>query len=95
MQIDAQTLDKIAHLSRLSFSEAEKAEIQKDLHSILNWMEQLDELDTENVAPTTYMGLEVNKMREDVSRNLISHEEGLKNAPKRDSDYFRVPKVIE
>ncbi|MFT6851268.1 MAG: aspartyl-tRNA(Asn)/glutamyl-tRNA(Gln) amidotransferase subunit C, partial [Sphingobacteriales bacterium] len=60
----------------------------------LTFVEKLNELDTENVDPLIYVTDEHDVKREDVSKTFITHEEALKNAPKRDSDYFRVPKVI-
>ena len=67
----------------------------QDLNKILNWVDQLRELDTENVEPLIHMSEEVNVMREDLAQNTVSHDEALKNAPRKDSDYFRVPKVLE
>ena len=58
-------------------------------------MESLNEVDTSNVAPLVYMTDEKNVFRHDVVKQEITHEEALKNAPKKDSDYFRVPKVID
>jgi len=66
-----------------------------DLNKILNWMNKLNELNTDNVEPLIHMTEAVNVMREDVAQNTVSHEEALLNAPKKDSDYFRVPKVLE
>jgi aspartyl-tRNA(Asn)/glutamyl-tRNA(Gln) amidotransferase subunit C len=51
-------------------------------------------LNTDNVAPLIHMSEEVNVLREDVAKETISHEEALYNAPKKDSDYFRVPKFL-
>ena len=67
----------------------------QDLTTILDWMEKLRELDTSAVEPLTHMSQEVNELREDVACNAISHEQALRNAPRKDSDYFRVPKVLE
>jgi aspartyl-tRNA(Asn)/glutamyl-tRNA(Gln) amidotransferase subunit C len=95
MKINKDLIDKIAHLARLEFSEGEKENIEKDLSRILDFMETLNEVDTENVEPLIYMTDEINVTRPDEVRSDITHEEALKNAPKKDSDYFRVPKVIE
>lgn len=95
MSTDIQTIRKIAHLSRLELNEEKEQEMLQDLNKILNWVDQLRELDTENVEPLIHMSEEVNVMREDLSQNTVSHEAALKNAPKKDSDYFRVPKVLE
>lgn len=95
MKIDKEALHKIAHLARLEMPESAETEIIGSLNSVLTWMEELNEVDTANVQPLTHMSLEVNALREDVVVPNISREQGLKNAPKQDGEYFRVPKVIE
>jgi aspartyl-tRNA(Asn)/glutamyl-tRNA(Gln) amidotransferase subunit C len=95
MSTDIQTIRKLAHLARLEFNEEKEQEVLGDLNKILNWVDKLRELDTENIEPLTHMTAEVNVMREDAAKNTITHEEALLNAPKKDSDYFRVPKVLE
>lgn len=95
MKIDTNSIKKIAHLARLEFDESSAEKMSKDMSQILDWVEQLNAIDTENVAPLTTMSSEVNDMREDKVGHQLDHEAGLKNAPKRDSDYFRVPKVME
>jgi len=95
MKIDKASISKIAHLARLEFDENSAEKMSKDMSQILDWVEQLNELDTEGIAPLTTMSSEVNVMREDKVGHQLEHEQGLKNAPKRDSDYFRVPKVLE
>ena len=95
MKIDNETVDKIAHLARLEFENEAKTEIIKDLNNILSFIEKLNELDTSNIEPLIYMSDEVNVMREDVVIHEITQKEALKNAPKHDSDYIKVPKVIK
>ncbi|TXK37561.1 Asp-tRNA(Asn)/Glu-tRNA(Gln) amidotransferase subunit GatC [Pontibacter qinzhouensis] len=95
MSTDIQTIKKIAHLARLEFNEEKEAEMLKDMNQILDWMDKLRELDTTSVEPLIHMSEEVNVMREDVMHQEITHEQALSNAPKKDSDYFRVPKVLE
>ncbi|MEN9370189.1 MAG: hypothetical protein RI952_1054 [Bacteroidota bacterium] len=95
MRIDKDLVEKIAHLARLEFNDQEKVKIEADLNRILDFMETLNEVDTDQVAPLIYMNDEVNVLRKDEVVQTISHEEGLSNAPKKDTDYFRVPKVIE
>lgn len=95
MKIDKETLQKIAHLARLDFEEKGAEEMVESLTEILDWVEKLNELDTEGVEPLTNMSVEQNMLREDEVKEPLSHERGLKNAPKKDSDYFRVPKVLE
>lgn len=95
MKVDKDTLRKIAHLARLEFDPKHEESMIKSLTSILDWVEKLNEVDTENVSPLIHLSEEVNVLREDEVRPHLEHERGLKNAPKKDSDYFRVPKVLD
>lgn len=95
MQVDDKLIDKLAHLARLEFENEAKEEIKKDLTRILSFVEKLNELNTDNVEPLIYITEEVNVLREDEIKQTITQEDALKNAPKRDSDYFRVPRVVE
>ena len=95
MKIDRSMLDKIAHLSRLEFDEKDAEKMMKDMTAIVDWVEKLKEVNTDGVEPLTTMSSEVNVLRDDVVGEHLSHERALRNAPKKDSDYFRVPKVLE
>jgi aspartyl-tRNA(Asn)/glutamyl-tRNA(Gln) amidotransferase subunit C len=95
MTTDIQTLRKIAHLARLEFDESKEQEMLHDLNKILAWVDKLRELETEAVEPLIHVSQEINVMREDKALNTVTHEDGLRPAPRKDSDYFRVPKVIE
>lgn len=94
MTVDIQTVEKLAELSKLEFDDNSKKEIIHDLNRILGFIEKLNELDTKNVEPLIYMNDELNSFREDEDRIDVSKEQALKNAPDKDSDYFRVPKVL-
>lgn len=95
MKIDRALLDKIAHLARLEFDEKDAGKMMQDMTSIVNWVEKLNEVDTDGVEPLTTMSHEINALREDEIKEHLPHDLALKNAPKKDADYFRVPKVIE
>lgn len=95
MKITEEIVDHIAHLARLKFEGEAKVAITQDMENIINFMEKLSEVDTENVEPLIFMSNEINVLREDVPQTTITHEEALKNAPKKDSDYFRIPKVLD
>lgn len=94
MNIDKETVDKIAHLARLEVTDNERDELVQDMGKILDFMAKLNEVDTSGVEPLVYMTDVVNSVREDVVKQQITHEEALKNAPKHDENYFRVAKVI-
>ena len=85
----------MAHLSRLEFNEEGKAEILNDMNRMLAFVDKLNEMDTTNIEPLIYMTDERNVLREDEPQQTVTQKEALKNAPKKDSDYFKVPKVIE
>jgi aspartyl-tRNA(Asn)/glutamyl-tRNA(Gln) amidotransferase subunit C len=95
MQIDDEVIGKLAHLARLEFNDESKEDIKKDLNRILTFVEKLNELDTENVEPLVYMTEEFNVLREDEVEISVTRQEALKNAPQKDSDYFKVPTVME
>ncbi|TAE00037.1 MAG: Asp-tRNA(Asn)/Glu-tRNA(Gln) amidotransferase subunit GatC [Bacteroidetes bacterium] len=95
MNVDHDTIAKLAHLSRLTFNDQDEEKMIRSLNEILSWVEQLEEIDTTNVEPLRHMTEEMNAFRKDEVLEPLAHEKGLINAPKRDSDYFRVPKVLE
>ena len=95
MKIDSKTVDKLAELARLEFDDASRDEIVNDLNRIVGFVEKLNELDTSSVEPLIYLTDVTNVMRDDVVKQEITQQEALKNAPKRDSDYIKVPKVID
>jgi aspartyl-tRNA(Asn)/glutamyl-tRNA(Gln) amidotransferase subunit C len=94
MKIDKETIRKIAHLARLEFQEKDEETQFKDFNKILDWMDKLNEVNTDHVEPLIHMSEEINVLREDVALDSLTHAEALKNAPKKDSDYFRVPKFL-
>lgn len=94
-KIDIKTVEEVAHLARLEFTEDGKADILNDMNRMLAFVDKLNEMDTEGVEPLIYMTDEVNVMREDEPKITLTQKEALKNAPKKDSDYFKVPKVID
>lgn len=95
MQIDKDTVAKIAHLARLEVNEQETENMVTDMTKILDFMAKLNEVDTSNVEPLIYMTNEVNTLREDVVKQEITHEEALSNAPEQDGKHILVAKVIE
>jgi aspartyl-tRNA(Asn)/glutamyl-tRNA(Gln) amidotransferase subunit C len=95
MKITEEMVNHIAHLARLEFEGEKKTAIQQDMEKIISFMEKLSEVPTENIEPLIFMNEEFNKLREDVAVETITHEQALRNAPKKDSDYFRIPKVLK
>jgi len=95
MEVNDAMIEKLAHLARLEFNDAEKEEIKHDLQRMIAFVEKLNELNLEGVEPLLHMSDEVNVLREDKVEGSISREEALKNAPLHDEQFFKVPKVIK
>jgi len=95
LKIDKNTINKIAKLSRIKLEGKEADSFIKDLNSILDWVEQLNEVKTENVEPLNNISLSKLPKREDISENKNNTKEILSNAPDKLEGYFAVPKVVE
>ncbi|MCB9189177.1 MAG: Asp-tRNA(Asn)/Glu-tRNA(Gln) amidotransferase subunit GatC [Flavobacteriales bacterium] len=95
MKLDEKTVNKIASLAKLEFNGEEKEAILQDMNKMLAFVGKLEEVDTEGVEPLIHITDETNILREDVAHTDITQKEALKNAPKKDSTYFKIPKVIK
>ena len=95
MKVTKEDIANVAVLSRLSVSEAETDKYMGQMDKILTYMDNLSQLDTESVKPTTYALPMQNVFREDVVRESLDREAALANAPLREDGYFKVPKVLE
>tara|TARA_Y100001936_G_C15792974_1_gene517442 strand:- start:65 stop:352 length:288 start_codon:yes stop_codon:yes gene_type:complete len=95
LKIDKDTINKIARLSRIKLEDKESEDYIKDLNSILDWVEQLNEVNTDNVEPLSNISSSVLPKRDDISKDSNSSEEILKNAPDKLEGFFAVPKVVE
>jgi len=95
MAIDAATVRKVARLARIAEPEEKLEPLAKELSAILDWIEQLGEVDTDGVEPMTSAVHVALPMREDVVTDGGDPEKVLSNAPKRVGDFYVVPKVVE
>jgi aspartyl-tRNA(Asn)/glutamyl-tRNA(Gln) amidotransferase subunit C len=95
MQVDEATVRRIARLARIKITEAEAKGLVKELSGILNWVEQLDEVDTSAVEPMTRVVPIELKKREDVVSDGDKTDQILKNAPMTEDGFFVVPKIVE
>lgn len=95
MTIDEKLISRLEQLARLELSAEEKERLRGDLNHILAMVEKLEALDTTGVEPLVYINEAVNVWRDDEVKHQVSQEEALRNAPKSDGTYFRVPKVID
>jgi aspartyl-tRNA(Asn)/glutamyl-tRNA(Gln) amidotransferase subunit C len=95
MKITDETIDHLAHLSRLEFNGEQKVRIKSDLNKIVDFVDQLSTVDTTGVEPLIFMTVTENILRDDVDVVTISQQEALKNAAVHDSDYFKIPTVLK
>jgi aspartyl-tRNA(Asn)/glutamyl-tRNA(Gln) amidotransferase subunit C len=94
MAVTMKDVEHIAKLAKLEFTEAEKEKFTHQLNQILEYMEQMNGLDTSNVEPLSHVIELSNVFRSDEVREGVSTEEALKNAPSKTEHFFKVPKVI-
>lgn len=96
MKIDEANLDRIAELARLDYSDpAARKAILADMERVISFVEKLKEVDTTGVEPLIFMTEESDVLRDDVAEVTITKQEALLNAPVKDSDYFKVPRVVD
>ena len=95
MKVNNKLVEHLAHLSRLDFDDDSKEKMKFDFEKMLDFVAKLEEVDTDNVEPLSYMSSELNVLREDKVEQMLTQEQALKNAPVNDTDYIRIPKVID
>jgi len=95
MSVDRATVHRIARLARIAITDEEAARLETELSGILDWVAQLDEIDTSAVEPMTRVAAMTMKMREDKVTDGFCADDIIKNAPKVDDHYFVVPKIVE
>lgn len=94
MKVTYPIIDKIAELTKLSFKGEEKEVMKIDMENILSFMNILSKVDTHNVKPLKYVTEGMMDLRTDQPELNITKSQALVNAPSKDSDYFKVPKVL-
>jgi len=98
MKVSAKDVAYVAELAHLELTEAEGQRMQRDLNSILDYVDRLSELDTSAVEPMAQVARAGHAMREDILHGLrksLPHDVAIENAPETDGTFFKVPKVIE
>ena len=95
MKIDKNTINKIARLSRIKLEDKESEDYITDLNLILDWVDQLNEVNTDNVEPLSNISSSILPKREDIAKDSNSSDEILENAPDKLEGFFAVPKVVE
>jgi aspartyl-tRNA(Asn)/glutamyl-tRNA(Gln) amidotransferase subunit C len=94
MAITIQDVEHIAKLAKLEFTDTEKEKFAQQMNQILEYMEQLNSLDTSSIEPLSHVIELSNVFRADEVKSGVSTEDALKNAPAKNDQFFKVPKVI-
>ena len=94
MAVTKKDVEKIAELANLKFSDEEIENFTPQMNEILSYMDKLNEIDTENIKPLSHPVEQTNVFRDDEMKPSILTEEALKNAPSKDEQHYKVPKVI-
>ena len=95
MEVNNKLIEDLSRLAKLEFDEKSAEKMKADLKKIISFVDKLSEIDTEGVEPLIYLSEEVNVLRTDEIANEVSQKNALKNAPQKDSDYFKVPTVLK
>ena len=95
MKVNNKLVEHLAHLSRLDFDDVSQEKMKFDFEKMIDFVAKLEKVDTTNVEPLSYMSSELNVLREDKVEQILSQEQALQNAPVNDTDYIRIPKVID
>jgi len=95
MEVNNKLIEDLSRLAKLKFDEKSAKKMKRDLNKIIGFVDKLSEIDTEGVEPLIYLSDEVNVLRADEIAHEVSQEDALKNAPQKDSDYFKVPTVLK
>ncbi|HCP00935.1 MAG TPA: Asp-tRNA(Asn)/Glu-tRNA(Gln) amidotransferase GatCAB subunit C [Rhodospirillaceae bacterium] len=95
MALDTDTVRRIARLARIQVDDTDLAPLADELNNIISWIEQLDEVDTDGVAPMTSVGEMAQRFRVDEINDGDLQEDVLANAPDTVDGFFTVPKVVE
>lgn len=94
MSITIKDVKHVANLSRLGLNDDELQKYEEELNDVLNFMEKLNELDTQGVVPTSHVLDIHNVFRTDIIEKSLDLEDVLANAPDRDDDCFKVPSIL-
>tara|TARA_B100001250_G_C19139249_1_gene503041 strand:+ start:69 stop:371 length:303 start_codon:yes stop_codon:yes gene_type:complete len=95
INIDDKLIEDLSKLAKLKFDKESAEKMKSDLNIILGFVDAISKVNTDKVEPLIYMNEEINRLRDDEIMNKVSQQDALKNAPKKDSDYFKVPTVLK
>jgi aspartyl-tRNA(Asn)/glutamyl-tRNA(Gln) amidotransferase subunit C len=92
--IDSKNIEYVSKLARIHLNKSELEKFTPQISKIIDYINKLNELDTEDVLPTTHVVDLKNVLRKDIKKTGIRREDALKNAPESENGFFKVPKII-
>jgi len=95
IKVDQKLISNLSKLAKLKFDKEAAEKMKSDLNVMLHFVDVISKIDTTDVKPLIYLSKETNVLRNDEVKNSISQNNALKNAPQKDSDYFKVPTVLK
>ena len=95
IKVDDKLIDSLSKLAKLKFDKKSTEKMKSDLDIILGFVDTISKIDTDAIEPLIYMSEEINILRDDEIVSEVSQQDALKNAPQKDSDYFKVPTVLK
>lgn len=93
--IDKNAVEYVANLARIEISQEEKDSLNEQFAKIINYIDKLKELKVEGIEPMRGLHVEKGRYRQDQVKKIFDRQDILKNAPSREADHFKIPKVIE
>lgn len=94
-KVNDDLIHKLSNLARLNFNKNEAEKMKSDLSKILSFIKKLSKVETKDIKPLVHINKQTNIMRDDIVSDKTTQKEALLNAPKKDSDYFKVPTVLK
>lgn len=95
IKVTQDLIDNLSELSKLNFDQKQSQQIKFDLEKMLEFVNTISQINTDNVEPLVYVNEETKLLRNDEVKDSLSQADALKNAPEKDSDYFKVPVVLK
>ncbi|MEC9303225.1 MAG: Asp-tRNA(Asn)/Glu-tRNA(Gln) amidotransferase subunit GatC [Bacteroidota bacterium] len=95
IKVTQDLIDNLSELSKLNFDQKQSQQIKFDLEKMLEFVNTISQINTDNVEPLVYVNEETKLLRKDEVKDSLSQTDALKNAPEKDSDYFKVPVVLK
>ncbi len=95
IKVTEDLIDNLSELSKLNFDQKQSQQIKFDLEKMLEFVNTISQINTDNVEPLVYVNEETKLLRKDEVKDSLSQADALKNAPEKDSDYFKVPVVLK